>query len=111
MSNDGAYLYYTRGFRNSSLWRVRPSGGGETEVIGSIVQRGFALGSRGVFFIAPLPPDREELRYRDLAAETVQPLCSFRRKAIPPISYDGKFLYWSQFDAITSNLMMVEHFQ
>lgn len=111
MSKDGSYLYYTQGFGNRAIWRVRPSGKGETQVIEPTVQRGFALGSQGIFYVAPLPPGRDELRYLDFATKTIQPLFVFRRKMIPPISFDGKFLYFSQYDSIISNLMMTEHFQ
>jgi len=111
MAIDGSYLYYTQGFGNRAIWRVRPSGGDETQMIELTVLRGFALDREGVFFAAPLQPDREELRYLDLGMKTMQPLFIFRHKLIPPLSSDGRFLYFSQYDSIISNLMIVEHFQ
>ena len=111
MAEDGSYLYYAQGFGHRAIWRVQPSGGDETQITESTVQRGLALDREGIFFVAQLQSGREELRYLNLSTKAIQPLFIFRRKLIPPISFDGRYPYFSQYDSIVSNLMIVEHFQ
>lgn len=111
MSPDGSYLYFTQEFKERSVWRVPPSGGLETKIVDTTVLRGFAVASKGLFYVGPVAPRGEELRYFDLATKMTQPLFVFPRKIIPPISSDGKFVYFSQYEQITSNLMILEDFR
>jgi len=111
MSDDGAFLYYVNVYNIGGLWRVPSGGGQELQIISAVVQRAFALSPKGVFFIPPLPADREELRYLQFGTETPRSLYAFKSTLIPPFSFDGRFLYFSQYDTLTSNLMLVDHFR
>ena len=109
MSDDGAFLYYVNSNRNGGLWRVPSAGGSEIPIIAILGQRAFALAPDGVFFVPQ--GDRQDLRYLGFGTGKSRLLYTFQRPLVFPISFDGHFLYFSQYDSFTNNLMLVDHFR
>ncbi len=110
-SADGKYLYYTTRTNPPALWRVPLEGGEETQILPAIQSWGdFAVARKGIYFI---PAERREIDFYDFA--TSKTSLVYAMKLRPDfgitLSPDGRFLFFTQVDRETSELMLVDHFQ
>ena len=113
-SLDGKSIYYTKGFwRSSGLWKMPLSGGEESQVLPSIVWRGFSLVTDGIYFIPePGPDGKYSIRFLSFATgnvKTVAPMSGSPAEGLS-VSPDVRFLLFTQQDEAGSDLMLVENF-
>jgi len=99
VSEDGAYLYYTK-HRTNGLWRL-PVDGGKEEWILPIAEDqwgNWALSKRGVYYVCQ-PAGRVEIRFFAFergADELVIRLDETPENASMAVSPDGHWLYFSR---------------
>jgi Tol biopolymer transport system component len=116
-SPDGKFLYYGK-YGKHGLWSTRVSGGEETQVLDSITEMNWTVTAKGIYYL-------------DFAVEPGQPklvkFYSFKTGKINhvgvvestvsadysgiSVSPDGRWLLYSYVANVSSDLMMVEHFQ
>jgi Tol biopolymer transport system component len=112
-SRDGRYLYYLKadsGNRNS-LWKMPLGGGDEAQVLESVLNNNYAVVDRGIYFI----PDSKPFAVRFLSFDTGKVVTIARIAREPAfgfsVSPDGRSLLYSEFEAVRSDLMLVENFR
>ena len=112
-SRDGQWLYFLHhdGVR-SPLMKMPLAGGPETQVVSSVLLRGFASSSKGVYFLQ-MENGKSSIRFLNektgavrLVQALTKPLWSFL-----DLSPDEQFLLWTQADQFGSDLMMIENFR
>jgi Tol biopolymer transport system component len=112
-SPDGEYIYFSSNWR---LWRVNRDGTGEEQIQGlsqvPIIDAWSVSGS-GIYFLNPItvPP---EIDFFDLSTQKIRRVHVMENVTSGwmgglPIAPDGRWLLFSQIDAGSSNLMMVEN--
>jgi Tol biopolymer transport system component/DNA-binding winged helix-turn-helix (wHTH) protein len=106
-SLDGATLFYVKQAGVGSLWRMPLAGGEEKQIASSIFRSNYALTSKGIYLMSGpaielLNPDTGE---RKTILQTKNPDLGLA------VSPDGRYVLWSQVDAIGSDLMLVEKFR
>ena len=78
-SPDGKSIYYTKGNRSASLWKMPVSGGEESQVLPSVVGRAFSLVKEGIYFIPePGTDGKSSIQFLSFATGKV--------KTVAPIS-------------------------
>jgi serine/threonine protein kinase/Tol biopolymer transport system component len=118
-SPDGKVVYYQKTDDDSDLWKVAVAGGEETRVIGPAGNLEFAVVADGIYFIAPNHPGYAGLikgnplkffSFTKGAAENVLDI-----KYLPwaglSVSPDGRYVLFTQRDALLEDLMLVENFR
>ena len=70
--------------------------------------RAYALGPGGVWYVKRGETGVGQLQYLDLESRQTRNLYNFTQQVIAPLSFDGRFLYFSQYDQMISNIMLVE---
>jgi len=122
-SADGRFLYYTKFRGVTSLWRVPVEGGPESQVLESLFYLNFAVRPEGIYFI-PEPaavlgsghgreasaPSIQLFRFASRTVRTIAPL-EERRVSTLAVSPDGRWILYSRFDQLSSDLMLVENFR
>jgi Tol biopolymer transport system component/DNA-binding winged helix-turn-helix (wHTH) protein len=106
-SLDGATLYYVKPAGVGSLWKMPVNGGEEKQIADAIFRSNYAITSQGIYLIS------------GKSVELLQPETGVRKTVIPTktpdlglaVSPDGRYLLWSQIDAVGSDLMLVENFR
>jgi Tol biopolymer transport system component len=113
-SPDGKSIYYTKGFWGSTgLWNMPLSGGEESQVLPSVVNRSFFPGNDGIYFIpGPGADGKHAIQFLSYATGRVRTVAAMSG---PPqeglsVSPDGRSLLFSQLDESGSDLMLVENF-
>ncbi len=112
-SEDGTYIYYTKSHQLiTSLWRVPIKGGLEEQRIGSVLDRNFTLGRKGIFYAtAPDIFSAPTIYFRGFDS----PKANIVFRLAKPISYslalspDEKELTFAQFDSQGSDLQLVRN--
>ncbi|MEO8594745.1 MAG: protein kinase [Candidatus Solibacter sp.] len=113
-SPDGKWIYFVGG---SSLWKVPPEGGQETQVLpdGSMLRPAkFALTASGIYFAAAADPVSHAVPLRllrfedgktvDVALLDREPFLQFN------VSPDDKWLLFTRLDSSLEELILVENF-
>ena len=112
-SPDGKSIYYTKGDYRQSLWKMPVSGGEESQVLSSLHPRDFFVVNEGIYFITGPGADRKcSIQFLSFAAgkvTTVALMSSWSYEGLS-VSPDGRSLLFSQFDDVSSDLMLVENF-
>jgi eukaryotic-like serine/threonine-protein kinase len=114
-SRDG-FLYYSKDVESpTSIWRVPVDGGTEVPVVdGLIYSLNFAVGARGLYFIAlndtPDRPSLEFLDFRTLQRSTLARLDKPFSVGMT-LSPDERSLVFPLVDSAGSNLMLVDKFR
>ena len=109
LSPDGEFMYYTKNFGRPSLWRLRLKSGGNEKLADVAEPRAFAIAPGGVWYLKRAETGALQLAYLDMETRKTRNLYTFTRQVISPLSFDGRcFLYFSQFDQMASNIMLVE---
>jgi Tol biopolymer transport system component len=113
-STDGQYLYFTKGERDASLWRMSIDGGGEAQVLPSVYRYNFAVTRRGIYFT----PNREKdgsssVEFLNFASGRVTQVAKIEKSLDLGItvSPDGQTVLYTQIDYEGSDLMLVENFR
>jgi Tol biopolymer transport system component/predicted Ser/Thr protein kinase len=113
-SPDGKWLYYSKIFFGSSLWKVPVQGGEETQVVDSLSSYGsFAVVDEGIYFISR--PDRtggSAIEFLDSATGNIKAVARLDKEAGSlTVSPDSRWILYSQVDQQDSDLMLVENFR
>jgi Tol biopolymer transport system component/DNA-binding winged helix-turn-helix (wHTH) protein len=116
-SADGKYFYYAKGDNVPGIWRVSTSGGEETEVVPSL-EAGFwgywALADDGIYYVdtSELPAivfynftTRRTTRLFDLESRPA------RYSTGLGVSPDGKTILYTQLDAFSRDIVLVENYR
>ena len=112
-SPDRHYLYYLKTGTDgkTGLWRLPLGGGDETQVLESILNSNFAVTDRGIYFI----PDSKPFSVRFLSFDSGEVVRITDLKHEPgygfSVSPDGRSLLYAGYEAIRSDLMLVEKFR
>lgn len=120
-SPDGRFIYYTRRLFSSPflvnaisqpLYRKLVDGGAEEKVLDAVYERSWAVGSDGIWFLAPESQQRTALRYSDLQTRKMTTVTILQRPALLglTLSPDGKSIMFNQIDHAGSEMMLVEKF-
>lgn len=122
-SADGGFLYYTKLRGVTSLWRVPVEGGPESQVLESLFYLNFAVRPEGIYFIpepAAAPgsghgreasaPSIQLFHFASRTVRTIAPL-EERNVSTLAVSPDGRWILYSRYDQLSSDLMLVENFR
>ncbi len=112
-SSDGRFLYYlkaTAAGNKGTLWKLPLEGGEEAQVLDSVFNDNYAVVDRGIYFI----PDSKPFSVRFLSFDTRKSVTIARLPREPAfgfsVSPDGRSLLYSEWEAVRSDLMLVEKF-
>jgi eukaryotic-like serine/threonine-protein kinase len=110
---DGKFVYFSKSLRLTSLWRAPVEGGEETKVLESLMGQAFALGRKGVYFVAPHPDGTSAIEFQSFATGKVTAIAVIRRPAGfgLSVSPDERFVLYTQIDQGGADLMLVENFR
>jgi Tol biopolymer transport system component/DNA-binding winged helix-turn-helix (wHTH) protein len=118
-SNDGQFVYYSKGQKVDGLWRVAVNGGGEVQVL-DFPKAGFwgywALVKTGIYFVNTNAVPQPALQFLSFASRSVVPVATLDRKPVPyepgiAVSPDGRWILYTQEDHRSSDIMLVENFR
>jgi serine/threonine protein kinase/sugar lactone lactonase YvrE len=117
-SGDGRFVYYSRNFERTTVWRVPADGGEETQVLSEAIgHQDWALARSGIYFLRIRPPERREqwaIQFLDLESGRVTDLA---RKDGPfhhyslTVSPDEEWILYGEQPIPTRELMLVENFR
>jgi dipeptidyl aminopeptidase/acylaminoacyl peptidase len=65
-SLDSKFVYFSRDLWQTSIWRIPAGGGEETNIVNSS-EGGFAVASKGIYFIAPDPDGSAAVQFHSFA--------------------------------------------
>jgi dipeptidyl aminopeptidase/acylaminoacyl peptidase len=116
-SADGEFFYYAKGHTVPGIWRVPTAGGEETEVVGAL-DSGYwgywALATNGIYYLdtAETPgmnffdfTTRRTTRVFDLESRPA------REAAGIALSPDGRTILYTQLDALSRDIVLVENYR
>jgi len=116
-SPDGQFLYYAKGATVPGLWRIPTSGGEETEVIGSL-EAGYwgywAVVEDGIYYLdTTAEPAIAFFNFTTHRTTRVFDLESRPAREAPglAVSSDGGTLLYTQLDALSRDIVLVENFR
>jgi serine/threonine protein kinase len=111
-SPDGRWLYYAKGpAPGAELWRAPLSGGEETRILdGLSYGYNYVATDQGIYFVRA--SQTLELHFFDLSVGRAKPLLLTRGAwgLGLSLSTDGRWLIFSQQDAVGADLILVENF-
>ena len=116
-SLDGKFLYYAKGATTPGLWRIPTSGGEETEVIGSL-EPGYwghwAIVEKGIYYLDTTA--KPGIVFFDFATRRTTRLFDLesrpaREAAGLGVSPDGKTILYTQLDALSRDIVLVENYR
>jgi hypothetical protein len=108
-SPDGAYVYYSKSARETSLWKVPVAGGEETEVLDSIYWLNFVPTREGIYFTQPGMAELRLLKFDTGKVVSVAKLEGPLTHGLS-ISPDRRHALYSRIVA-TGDLMLVDKFR
>lgn len=112
-SQDSQWLYYLKSEFDGSLWRVPTGGGQEQQVLDSVYDANFAVGRKGIYFMANTT-GKIPIEFFDFASGKRTRLATLDK--VPTwgfsVSPDERWILYAQLDeAWTGDLMLVENFR
>jgi Tol biopolymer transport system component len=113
-SPDSQWVYYTKNFSDSPLWKVPRYGGEETQVLASVYRLAFAIVNEGIYFIPkPDSAGRYSIQFLNFATKRIQSVSPVEGPTYTDLSVspDGRWILFSQVDHSGSDLMLVENFR
>jgi len=115
-SDDGKFVYYTKGFGLAGIWKVPVGGGDETLVLDGVYQGFWGLFGKGIYFVNPNATPRALIQFFNSATGRVTKVAEIERQLqlVYPsfsVSPDGKSLLFVQADSFESDIMLVEDFR
>jgi Tol biopolymer transport system component len=110
-SPDGKMLYYTRDLSDVRLWKMPIAGGEETQVLESVILHNYAVADDGVYFIAKTA-DGLAIQFLNVQTNTVRTLAPVRPGYVGfSVSPDRKWILYTEFNPLGSDLALVDHFR
>jgi Tol biopolymer transport system component/DNA-binding winged helix-turn-helix (wHTH) protein len=118
-SNDGQFVYYSKGFNVDGLWKVAVNGGEEVQVL-DFPKAGFwgywALVETGIYFVNSVSVRHAALQFLSFARRGVVPVATLDGNPVPyepgiAVSPDGRWILYTQEDNRSSDIMLVENFR
>ena len=117
-SSDGKFVYYSKTFGVTGIWRVPADGGDEVQVLDHGRQGRWALLDDGIVFVDANQDDNQtSIQLFDFATKkisTVTTLPEDTRLSGPKqitVSPDGKWILYVNRDHMQSDIMLVEDFE
>jgi Tol biopolymer transport system component len=112
-SLDGKFVYFSKDLFATSLWRVPVEGGEETKIVESAMGYAFAVGRKGIYFVAPHPDGSSAIQFYSLGTGKVSTVAPIRRPVDfgLSLSLDERYILYTQVDQSGSDLMLVENFR
>jgi Tol biopolymer transport system component/DNA-binding winged helix-turn-helix (wHTH) protein len=116
-SPDGRFLYYAKGLGVSGLWRIPTNGGEEIEVLSSL-EAGYwgywAVVENGIYYLDTKA--KPGINFFDLATHGISRVFDLPNGpalGVPglAISPNKKTILYTQLDALTSDIILVENFR
>jgi Tol biopolymer transport system component len=116
-SADGKFFYYAKGDTVPGIWRIPTSGGEETEVVGAL-DSGYwgywALAENGIYYLdtAATPG----MNFFDFTTQRTTRVFDFeshpaRESTGIAVSTDGKTILYTQLDALSRDIVLVENYR
>jgi Tol biopolymer transport system component len=110
-SPDGKWLYHTKTFPVSGLWKMPVEGGEEVQVLEAVAPFAYAVTNDGVYFMKP-SGGTAVLQFLDLTTRRVTSIATTEKPASGlTVSPDRRWALFSQMDQQGSDLMLVENFR
>ena len=112
-SLDGKSVYFSKEVFLTSIWRIPVGGGEETKVLDSVLGYAFAVGDKGIYFVAPHPDGSSTVRLHSFAAGKDITIAEIHKPLWwgLSVSLDERYILYTQTDQAGSDLMLVEHFR
>jgi Tol biopolymer transport system component len=114
-SPEGKWLYYAKGWSDTSLWKVPVQGGEETQVVDSLSYfANFAVVNEGIYFLpSPDSAGSSSIQFFSFATRKIKQIATIDRPVAygMSVSADRRWILYSQHDQLGSDLMLVENFQ
>ncbi len=117
---DGSCVYYIKSESkdqesfSASLWKVPAHGGEETQVLESVAQRAVTVVKDGIYFVPRRNTgDTRSIQFLSFATGKTKVVATTEMPVIGGLSVspDGKWMSFSQFDQLGSDLMLVDNFR
>jgi len=88
-------------------------GGEETKIVESAMGQAFAVGRKGIYFVAPNPDGSSAVQFQSFATCKVTTIALIQRSLEfgLSVSPDERFILYTQVDQSGSDLLLVENFQ
>jgi Tol biopolymer transport system component len=114
-SPDSKFLYYTKALDNTSLWRVAIGGGASAKVLENVRSyEAFAIVAKGIYFISRQGATLA-IRFLRFDTNKISTVAGFEKRLfLGPgltVSPDGKWLLYSQYEQLGTELTLVENFR
>jgi Tol biopolymer transport system component len=113
-STDGKFIYYLKGDYSGALWKRPVSGGEESQVLPSVLNRAYSLVDDGIYFIPEPGADGKYLiQFLNFATGKAKTVVQMSRVPVQGISVspDGHSILYTQSDESGGDLMLVENFR
>jgi Tol biopolymer transport system component len=116
-SADGNFFYYAKGNTVPGIWRVPTGGGNETEVIGA-PESGYwgywALADNGIYYLDTTA--RPGMNFFDFTSQRSMRVFDLeshpaREATGMAVSPDGKTILYTQLDAVSRDIVLVENYR
>ena len=114
-SVDGRFLYYAKSNGEPGIWRVRPNGGEETQVIDHGTIGFFGVTAGGIVLMNPLAEPTATIEFFDTASDRLSLLHRLSAGLRFPsgatslaVSRDGRWIVYSQLDNWGTDIHMLE---
>jgi hypothetical protein len=112
---DGRFVYFMKGWPDAvTVWKASVDRGPETRVLDSVHDEGqFSVEKHGIYFFRP--PDQQglsDLSLYDVATNRITKIATVSRSVAARIavSPDERTILYPEFEALGSDLMLVENF-
>jgi Tol biopolymer transport system component/DNA-binding winged helix-turn-helix (wHTH) protein len=116
-SLDGKFLYYTKGATVSGIWRIPTAGSEETEVIGSL-GAGYwgywAVVKKGIYYLETT--GKPAIAFFDFTTQRIRKVFELENRPAREatgmaVSQDGGTILYTQLDALSRDIVLVENFR
>lgn len=118
-SPDGKRVFYAKGRDLAGIWSVRATGGNE-RVVTDALQPGYwgnwGVAREGLFLVSPVPPDSAAIDLYRFSSERAERVTRLEKP--PPFSdsgfavrQDGREILHTQWDQVSSEIILVENFR
>jgi eukaryotic-like serine/threonine-protein kinase len=114
-SADGKFLYYTKGLFGTSLWKIPVEGGQAIKILdGLSTFHNIAVVETGVYFV-PMAA-HSSLHFFSFATNKISSVATLDKPLTInegglAVSPDNRWILYTQFDQVGSELMLVENFR
>jgi len=119
-SPDGKFVYHTRGFGATGIWRVAVDSGEETPVLVDQPKLGYwgywAVVDEGIYFVNVEVKLHPTIEFFSFATGRVTQIAAMEKEAVLAspgfaISPDGRWILYAQVDQSGGDITLVENFQ